>query len=52
MEKTYIVSFECHTINKFEVQAKNKKEAEELGEIAARGMCSGDGIELYEIEEL
>ena len=41
---------ECHTLNRAYVEAKNKEEAIEKAKNELRGQCSGDGMEMYEVE--
>jgi hypothetical protein len=48
--KKYAVKLECHTINYTEVEAENKQQAIIMAIDERRGMCSGDGMHLYEIE--
>jgi len=48
--KKYLVSMECCTISRIEVEAKNKEEAIKIAKNDLRGMCQGDSLELYEIE--
>jgi hypothetical protein len=50
--KKYLVTLECHTLHREEVEANSKKEAEEIALNQGRGYCFGDSMKVYEVEKL